>query len=72
MINNGNMGYKGSENYIKEIKSYCNNHKCMFILYKYEFRKNNGSQTNKELIDFVKNTYVRIDSFDSFYIYISS
>lgn len=69
LINNGNMGYNGSVKYIKEIDGYCDINKCMFILYQYEFREKNISQTSKELVDYVKNNYFILESIDSFDIY---
>ena len=69
MILNGNMGYNGASRYIDEIDRFCFKNKCMFILYKYEFDENNLSQTNIELVDYVKNTFSRIEEVDVFYIY---
>ena len=69
MISNGNMGYRGADKYIKELDDYCNNHSCMFILYKYEFRENNVSQTNKKLVNYVENKYIKIDNVGSFKVY---
>lgn len=56
MICNGNMGYNGSRRYIKEVDDYCSSNSCMFILYRYEF---DGvvTQTNKDIINYVINTY---------------
>ena len=71
MINNGNMGYHGGAYYMDEINDYCDSHSCIFILYQYEFRENNVSQTSQELVDYVKNTYTKFDNFDSFDIYVS-
>ena len=69
MISNGNMGYRGADKYIKELDDYCNNHSCMFILYKYEFRENNISQTNRKLVNYVKNKYLKVDDVGGFDIY---
>ncbi len=69
MICNGNMGYMGSIKYIDEIDNYCTSHKCMFILYKYEFRAGNVSQTNRNLINYVKNNYNNKEVYDVFNIY---
>ena len=35
LINNGNMGYRGSSGYIDDLNSICDNSKCVFILEKY-------------------------------------
>ena len=55
---NGNMGYKGEEKYLKEIKKYCNKNKCMFILDKnciYNREKND--QINLEILKYTEETY---------------
>ena len=70
MISNGNMGYHGSVRYLEEVNDYCGSHSCMFILYQYEFREGNVSQTNKNLIDYVKKNYNIYDSIDVFNIYV--
>lgn len=59
MICNGNMGYHGSIRYIDEVDSYCSNHKCMFVLLKGEF--DGITQTNEEIVDYVKNNYNMVD-----------
>ena len=56
MICNGNMGYNGSVRYIEEINEYCDNHSCMFILYRYEF-ENKLTQTNREIFGYVMDNY---------------
>ena len=70
MICNGNMGYNGANKYIKEINDYCSNNSCLFILYKYEF-SNNITQTNKNLVDYVKKNYDIYDEIDVFDIYVN-
>lgn len=72
LINNGNMGYYGSKKYIKEIDKYCKKNKCAFVLYKHEFRNNSVSQTNKELVKYVENKYIKKENINSFNIYISN
>lgn len=69
MICNGNMGYNGANKYIKEVNDYCIDHSCMFILYRYEFRENNISQTNRKLVNYVKNKYLKVDDLGGFDIY---
>lgn len=71
MICNGNMGYHGSIHYFEEINDYCDSHSCMFILYKYEFREDNVSQTNLDLVNYVKDNYNRFEEVDVFDIYIN-
>lgn len=69
MICNGNMGYNGSSRYIDEVNDYCNSNSCMFILYKYEF--SGGTQTNKEIVDFVIDNYELKEEIHWFNIYIN-
>ena len=69
MICNGNMGYHGEDKYINEIDNYCKKNECMFILYKYEFREGNITQTNRDLYDYVVDKYHKIDDIDVFDIY---
>ena len=61
LINNGNMGYKGSEKYIKEIDKYCKKHKCVFMLNESDNNKEVG-QTNKEIINYVIKEYRQVSS----------
>lgn len=72
LINNGNMGYNGSVKYIEEVDNLCKENSCMFILYKYEFRENNISQTNKDLVDYVKDNYTYFKEINDFDIYINN
>ena len=68
LINNGNMGYNGSNTYIEEIGEYCQKNSCMFILYKYEF-SGGESQTDKHILEFVKNNYEFKEEVHLFNIY---
>ena len=71
LINNGNMGYHGYSKYIHEVDNYCEENKCMFILYRYEFREDNSNQTNRDLFDYVVDKYNKIDSIDLFDVYVN-
>lgn len=71
LINNGNMGYQGSVHYLKEINNNCSNQKCMFILYKYEFEAGNISQTNKRIVNSIKDNYLLKEEYGDFDIYIN-
>lgn len=71
LINNGNMGYHGDSKYIHEVDNYCEENKCMFILYRYEFREDNSNQTNRDLFDYVVDKYNKIDSIDLFDVYVN-
>lgn len=54
----GNLGYKGKEKYLREIKDYCSDNKCMFIINKdciYNRLKN--EQINLEILKYVEETY---------------
>lgn len=68
MINDGNMGYNGSEKYIQEIDDYCKSNSCLFILYKYEFNSE-ITQTNRKIVDFVIDNYKLKEEVDWFNIY---
>ena len=70
LINNGNMGYKGSKMYIEEIRDYCSNKTCMFILYKYEF--DSATQTNKDIVNFVIDNYELHEEIHWFDIYTNN
>lgn len=72
LINNGNMGYNGSIKYTEEVNSFCKKNSCMFILYKYEFGEIGISQTNRELVDYVKDNYYMLESIEAFDIYINN
>jgi len=52
LINDGNMGYKGSNKYIKEIDKYCKKNRCMFILDTFETKTHN--QTNSSIMKYSK------------------
>ena len=55
MILNGNMGYNGTQKYIKEIDDYCKKHKCLFMEdYNENIPKN---QVNKKIINYVRKNY---------------
>ena len=62
------MGYNGSNTYIEEIGEYCQKNSCMFILYKYEF-SGGESQTDKHILEFVKNNYEFKEEVHLFNIY---
>ena len=68
LINNGNMGYKGSDKYIKEIRNYCKKNKCAFFI-NYE----KTEQINKEIINYITKNYRQAtstsqDNLDNIYI----
>lgn len=57
LINNGNMGYNGSNKYIKEIKKKCSHKKCLFIIDDNELTRKDYTQVNKDILNYVvKNT----------------
>lgn len=67
LINNGNMGYKGSSKYIKEIDNYCKNNKCLFIL---EYRdQNSTNQTNTDILNYIKKKYYSIINSNIYEVY---
>ena len=69
LINNGNMGYHGSDKYINEIQKNCSDNSCLFICYRYE---NKITQTNFSIIDYVYNNYKRQEDVDVFDIFDNS
>ena len=70
LINNGNMGYKGEEKYIKEIDNYCSQNKCMFVLISEDLAGKN--QTSKKLLDYVQRNYDNVTNFEAFGIYTNN
>ena len=70
LINNGNMGYKGEEKYIKEIDNYCSQNKCMFVLMSEDLAGKN--QTSKKLLDYVQKNYDNVTNFEAFEIYTNN
>jgi len=71
LINDGNMGYNGAENYVKEINDYCELNKCMFIINDYEEDISKYVQTNKQILDYVKEKYSKVYSSNVFSVYIN-
>lgn len=63
IINYGNLGYNGHIDYINFIDSECSNKKCMFVI------NSVNSQTDKRIINYVKNNYVFKENinYDSIY-----
>lgn len=70
LINNGNMGYKGSHKFINEIDNYCENNKCLFIVNREEIEEG-INQTNQDIISYVAKKYQQISSSNIVYIYIN-
>ncbi len=70
LINDGNMGYKGSKKYIKEIDDYCSKNKCIFVIKSNEVVKN-YNQINREITGYVINKYLSIYSSDKLTFYIN-
>lgn len=71
LINEGNMGYKGSQKYIKEIKNICRKEKCLFIININELNKNTFNQTNTKILNFVDKEYSKIYINNAFGVYIN-
>lgn len=68
-INNGNMGYHGVEKYISKIKNICQVKKCMFVFNDKEATGARPSQTNKIILNYVKDNYFQYYSSASFDLY---
>lgn len=64
LINEGNMGYKGSFKYIDEISKTCLDKKCVFIIDKH--RKN---QIAVNILEYVENNYTYVEKFENFLVY---
>ena len=65
--NEGNMGYNGVFERIKEVDEMCSSEKCVFILDSTtELIKQNQ---DSDFYFYVKNNYVKIDEYDIFHIY---
>lgn len=67
LINIGNMGYDGEDNYISKLDDICSYDKCLFVIYKYEFSSN--SQTSREIIDYVYFNYNILEENDYYIVY---
>lgn len=70
LINDGNMGYRGSKKYVNEIDDYCSKNKCMFVIKSNEVVKN-YNQINREITGYVVNKYLSIYSSDKLTFYIN-
>ena len=70
LINNGNMGYKGSIKYINEIDKYCKNNKCLFIINDNDL-DDKTIQTNKDILMYVVKNNNKIYSSTIFSAYIN-
>lgn len=69
LINNGNMGYDGSNKYIEEIDKYCSNNKCLFII---ESRSElTTNQTNTDILEYVEKNYIQDVGGNVFKVYIN-
>lgn len=68
-INNGNMGYHGVEKYISKIKNICQVKKCMFVFDDKEATGARTTQTNKIILNYVKDNYFQYYSSASFDLY---
>ncbi|MCI6265686.1 MAG: hypothetical protein MR598_02430 [Erysipelotrichaceae bacterium] len=71
LINDGNMGYHGSQKYIQEIKKDCQNQSCLFIVNDMELTKKSYNQTNAEILEYVTKNYNKIYSSSVFGGYIT-
>lgn len=69
LINNGNMGYKGEEKYIKEIDKKCSKEKCLFIIDENELTRQDYTQVNKKILNHVVNNTTKIYSSNTFGAY---
>ena len=70
-INNGNLGYHGEEKYINDLKQQCLKKSCFFIFEDAEATGKRRSQTNRQILNYIKKSYNQIYSSSSFDIYKS-
>jgi len=68
LLNNGNLGKDGEYKIINEIEQICQEEKCLFILDKNELTENK-SQYNKEILQYVNDTYQQIGMIYQYAIY---
>ena len=71
LINDGNMGYHGSQKYIEEIKETCREEQCLFIVNDNEHNKKGYGQTNYQILEYVSKNYQKIYASSTFGIYIN-
>lgn len=65
---NGNMGYHGSERYIKEISDMCKEQSCVFFLDEHMFDMED-TQFSKEIFNYVINHYSKVEEYDYFSVF---
>lgn len=68
LLNNGNLGKDGEYKIIDEINKTCQKEKCLFLLDKFDLTENN-SQYNKEILQYINDTYYEIGMIYQFVIY---
>ena len=61
-INQGNMGYRGEEVYIDNIRKTCQERDCIFLFNNSESYDKNKSQTSKKILNYIKNNYQSVYS----------
>ena len=72
IINNGNMGYHGYKQYIKEINKDCKKQKCIFMINDQEADGTLKNQCNRELLQYIQKKYNKKYSSSIFSIYITN
>lgn len=60
LINNGNMGYLGEFQYIREVEDYCMENVCYFVMSDLELLASSKTQTNRRILKYVKNNYSKV------------
>lgn len=71
LINNGNMGKKGSSGYIEEIDKFCQKNKCLFIVHTIELNGFYYNQTSIELLQYPMNNFKNVKSSLAYSIYMN-
>lgn len=66
----GNLGFNGEEKYISEVKEYCSENKCLFIIDNNNITKReHDEKISLKILNFVSNSYQKVESFDPVSIY---
>ncbi len=71
IINYGNMGYDGSNRYIREMDDYCSNRKCIFFINGSEIVNSDKIQTDQRILNYVLNNYTKVTNSNVFNAFIN-
>ena len=71
LINYGNMGYRGEDKYIAEIRKKCREQKCLFILSNHDLTTNKYNQTSYKILSYIDKNYSKIHATNIYGVYIN-